>query len=42
MRNKRTKKAESLEAVTHTHTHTPLFKTYRKKWCTAKKERIVI
>ena len=22
MRNKRTKKAESLEAVTHTHTHT--------------------
>ena len=25
MRNKRTKKAESLEAVTHTHTHTHLY-----------------
>ena len=26
MRNERAKRAESLEAVTHTHTHTPLFK----------------
>ena len=25
MRNKRTKKAENLEAVTHTHTHTHTF-----------------
>ena len=26
MRNERAKRAESLEAVTHTHTHTPLFR----------------
>ena len=26
MRNERAKREESLEAVTHTHTHTPLFR----------------
>ena len=37
MRNERAKRAESLEAVTHTHTH--LYSGLQKNWWTVWRER---
>ena len=41
MRNERAKRAESLEAVTHTHTHTHthLYSGLQKNWWTVWRER---
>ena len=44
MRNERAKRAESLEAVTHTHTHTHthLYSGLQKNWWTVWRERALV